>query len=78
MRTFLIVAQIVLAFAIIITVLVQPGKMDGFMNSISGTNETFFAKNKSKTKEAFLVKLTVLFSVLFAITLIIFNLKIFK
>lgn len=56
MHTFLIVAQIILAVIIIVSVLVQPGKMDGFMNPISGTNETFFAKNKSKTKEAFLCK----------------------
>lgn len=78
MHTFLIVAQIILAVIIIVSVLVQPGKMDGFMNPISGTNETFFAKNKSKTKEAFLARITVISSILFALVLILLNLKQFK
>lgn len=73
MKTALIVIQIISAIVIIISVLLQPSKMDGLNNMISGTTDTFFSRNKSKTKEAFLAKVTIVSSLVFAIVVIIQN-----
>jgi len=54
-------------------VLMQPSKADGLKGFITGGSETFFSKNKSRTKEALLVKLTVVTAILFAITTIALN-----
>ncbi|MCY6356853.1 preprotein translocase subunit SecG [Clostridium sp. ZS2-4] len=65
MHTFLVAAQIIISLILIITILKQPGKSDGF-NLVSSGAETFFSKNKTKTYEAVLAKTTVIMAVLFA------------
>lgn len=66
MHTFLVAAQIIVSLALIITILKQPGKSDGF-NLVSSGAETFFSKNKTKTYESVLAKSTVILAVLFAL-----------
>lgn len=66
MYKFLQIAQIIVSVALIITVLKQPGKADGF-NLISSTSETFYAKNKTRTYESFLSRLTVFLSIAFVV-----------
>lgn len=78
MHNVLVVLQVILCVVIIGVVLVQPGKMDGFTNFSAGATDTFFAKNKSKTHESFLKKVTVVSAVLFAIVTILMNLPAFK
>ncbi|MBU3203974.1 preprotein translocase subunit SecG [Clostridium algidicarnis] len=73
MRNFLVVLEFILALALMIVVLMQPSKADGLKGFITGGSETFFSKNKSRTKEALLVKLTVVTAVLFAITTLALN-----
>lgn len=67
MKTVLYVIQFIVVITLLILVLMQPSKADGLKGFMTGTQETFFNKNKSKTREARLVKLTVVFAVLFAI-----------
>jgi preprotein translocase subunit SecG len=55
-------------------VLLQPSKADGFKGFITGNSETFFSRNKSRTKEALLVKLTIGSAAAFAAILIAMNL----
>lgn len=78
MHNVLVVLQIILAIILLVVVLVQPGKMDGFTNFSVGTSDTFFAKNKSKTHEAFLKRVTVITAILFAIVTIMMSLSKFK
>ncbi|ABK61512.1 MULTISPECIES: preprotein translocase subunit SecG [Clostridium] len=66
MHTFLQIAEIVVGIAIIVVVLKQPAKADGF-NLISSGNETFYSKNKTKTYESVLAKTTVILAILFAL-----------
>ncbi len=66
MHTFLVAAQVIVSLVLIITILKQPGKSDGF-NLVSSGAETFFSKNKTKTYESVLAKSTVILAVLFAI-----------
>lgn len=65
MHTFLVAAQVIVSLVLIITILKQPGKSDGF-NLVSSGAETFFSKNKTKTYESVLAKTTVIMAVLFA------------
>lgn len=52
------VVLIVLSIAIVALVLLQEGNSKGLSGAIAGGAETFFGKNKSRTIEAKLVKLT--------------------
>ncbi|WP_294372492.1 preprotein translocase subunit SecG [uncultured Clostridium sp.] len=75
MQNILMVLEVLLGLGVIITVYMQPSKADALSGLIQGsTNDTFFSKNKSRTKEVVLVRLTILFSVLFAINTFLINL----
>ena len=52
------ILHIVVAVALIIIVLLQSGKSYGLSGSIAGGAETFFGKNKGRTIDAILSKLT--------------------
>ncbi|AJA48882.1 preprotein translocase, SecG subunit [Clostridium pasteurianum DSM 525 = ATCC 6013] len=75
MRNLLIVIQLISAVVIIVSILMQPSKMDGFANFVSGTTDTFFSRNKSKTRESMLARVTIVFSVIFALSVIAQNLS---
>ena len=75
MQNILMVLEVLLGLGVIITIYMQPSKADALSGLIQGaTNDTFFSKNKSRTKEVVLVRLTVLFSVLFAVNTFLINL----
>lgn len=52
------IVLIILAVAISALVLLQEGNSQGLSGTIAGGAETFFGKNKGRTMEAKLVKLT--------------------
>lgn len=75
MQNILLVLEVLLGIGVIIAVYMQPSKSDALSGLIQGsTNDTFFSKNKSRTKEAVLVRLTVMFMALFAINTVVLNL----
>ncbi|MDR3596293.1 preprotein translocase subunit SecG [Clostridium sp.] len=75
MQNIFMVIEVLLGIAIIVTIFMQPSKADALSGLIQGsTKDTFFAKNKSRTKEAILIRLTVIFSALFAVNTIVLNL----
>lgn len=52
----------------------QPSKSDALSGLVQGSkNETFYAKNKVRTKEVMLERLTVISMVLFAATTLVLN-----
>ena len=74
MKIALLIVELVLGLLTYIVILMQPSKSDALSGLIQGsTTESFYSKNKSRTKEARLERLTVLFSILFAINTIILN-----
>lgn len=74
MNTVLVVIEFILAFVMIALVLVQQSKSDGLKAFTgSGSGETFFSKNRMKTGEAFLSRLTAIVAVLFAVNTILMN-----
>ena len=75
MQNILLGFEVLLGLVVIITIYMQPSKSDALSGLIQGsTNDTFFSKNKSRTKEVVLVRLTVMFMALFAINTIVLNL----
>ena len=74
MKNILFVLEAVLGLIVVVSILMQKSKADALSGLIQGTkSETFFTKNKAKTKEAILVKITVVSSLLFAINTVVLN-----
>lgn len=75
MQTALLVLEVILGIIIIVSVLMQPSKSDALSGLIQGSNnDTFFSRNKSRTKEVMLERVTVVAMLLFAINTIVLNL----
>ncbi|MCI5727242.1 MAG: preprotein translocase subunit SecG [Clostridium sp.] len=67
MHTALLVLEIILSLVVIISALMQPSKSDALSGLIQGSsNETFFSKNKARTKEVILSRITVISMILLA------------
>ncbi len=54
-----IILSVIAAIFVIIVVIMQPGNSDG-IGAISGHSETFYGKNKSKTLESKMRRLTII------------------
>jgi preprotein translocase subunit SecG len=75
MQNILLVFEVILGLAVVLTIYMQPSKADALSGLIQGTTkDTFFSKNKSRTKEVVLIRLTVMFMALFAVNTILLNL----
>ncbi|NLK23738.1 MAG: preprotein translocase subunit SecG [Clostridiales bacterium] len=75
MRTALLVVEIIIGLVVIVSVLMQPSKSDALSGLIQGSNnDSFYSKNKSRTKEVVLERLTVISMILFAVVAIALNL----
>ncbi|MDP4147147.1 MAG: preprotein translocase subunit SecG [Bacillota bacterium] len=66
MHNVLIGAQILISVVVIVSILMQPSKMDGLTNMITGTGDTFYSKNKSRTRETILARITAVAALAFA------------
>ena len=64
MKTALIIALIVISIILAIIVMMQEGK-GGELTSLSGGGETYWSKNKGKSREARLMKVTIVLGILF-------------
>ncbi|MEQ8155583.1 MAG: preprotein translocase subunit SecG [Clostridiaceae bacterium] len=73
MKTALIILESILGLAVIVSVMLQPGKTDGLSGLIQGRSETFFSRNKGRTKEAMLAKVTIASMALFAVITVALN-----
>ncbi len=67
LKTVLIIVQIIVTLGLIISVLMQQGNSYGLSGSIAGGAETFFGKNKGRTLDGILKKLTKVMAVLFIV-----------
>lgn len=68
MKTFVVVLHILVSLTVMVSIFMQPAKVQGLSSAISGGAETFFGKNKARTYEAKLQRLTVISMILFVIT----------
>lgn len=74
MYIILVVFQVITSIVLIVAVLMQPSKTQGITGMIQGGSETFFAKNKTRTFEATMSRLTVISAALFALITLAINL----
>ena len=77
LKIVLTVLFIIVCVALVVLVLMQEGKSAG-LGTISGAAETYWGKNKGRSMEGLLVKLTKAMAVLFILLSVILNLRIFQ
>lgn len=73
MKTALIVVQIIVSLVLVLIVLLQEGKSAGLSGSIAGGAETFFGKNKGRSMDSILKKITAVAAVIFLITSVLLS-----
>ncbi len=61
----------------IIVVCLQEGKSAGLSSAISGGSETYWSKNKGRSKEGRLEKITIIVTVIFFVAAILLNVGLF-
>ncbi|PRR84574.1 preprotein translocase subunit SecG [Clostridium vincentii] len=68
MKNALLVIEVILGLSVIVSVLMQPSKSDALSGLVQGSSssDSFYSKNKSKTKEVMLARVTVVSMLLFA------------
>lgn len=64
---------LIASLAIIIAIILQPGRRSGINGVISGGADTFLSKNKARTFDAFLGRWTKYIAILFFILVIVAN-----
>jgi len=65
LKTTLIIVFLVISVILTIIVMMQEGKGGGLTSSISGSTETYWSKNKGRSKEAVLMKVTIVVGIIF-------------
>lgn len=76
LRIILTILYIIACIILVAVVLLQEGKAAG-LGAISGAAETYWGKNKGRSMEGKLVKITTILAVAFILFAIILNLKVF-
>ena len=76
-RVLLMGLFILVCIAITIVVLMQESKQTGLSGAISGAADTYWGKNKGRSMEGMLVKLTRIFVILFIVIAAVLNMSIF-
>ena len=76
LKTILTVVFIILSIVITVTILMQEGKSAG-LGAIAGAADTYWGKNKGRSMEGLLVKITKWLAACFILFAVILNLSIF-
>lgn len=74
LKNVLIVVQIIVSLVLTTVVLMQSGKEAGLSGSIAGGAETFFGKNKARTIDGMLSRLTTVLAILFIVISLVLSL----
>lgn len=77
LRVILTVLFIIVSVVLTVLVLMQEGKTQG-LGSIGVAAESYWGKNKSRSMEGMLVKITRVLAVLFLLLAVVLNLKVFN
>lgn len=74
MHNALLIVEVILGLIVIVTILMQPSKSDALSGLIQGSsNETFYSKNKARTKEVMLERATMITMILFVANTLALN-----
>lgn len=76
MKTTLIIVFLVISVILAIIVMMQEGKGGGLTSSISGGgSDTYWSKNKGKSKEAILKKVTIVLGIAYMVLALLLSSK---
>ena len=70
-RIILVVLIALLSLLMVVLVLMQPGGSSG-LEAVSGAQDTFFGKNKGKTTEGTLKRITVISAIIILVLTVVF------
>lgn len=73
LRIIITIIQVICAIGLVAIVMLQTGK-NGLSGALTGSTESFMAKNKSVGKEAMLAKLTKIIAAVFLVLTFVLNL----
>ena len=76
LRVVINIIFILVCVALIVLALMQEGKSAG-LGSISGAAETYWGRNKGRSMEGMLVKITKILAVFFMLLAVVLNLNVF-
>ena len=76
LRVVINIIFILVCVALTVLVLMQEGKTAG-LGSISGAAETYWGRNKGRSMEGMLVKITKILAVFFMLLAVVLNLNVF-
>ena len=77
LRVIVTVLYVLICVALVALVLFQESKTQGLSGTINGVAETYWGKNKGRSMEGSLVKITKVLAVLFIVLAAVLNLKVF-
>lgn len=77
LRMILMIVLIIISLIITVVILMQEGKSAG-LGSISGAADTYWGKNKGRSMEGLLVKLTRICVILFLLLAMVLNMGIWS
>ena len=77
LRIVLTVLFIIVCVLLVVVVLMQEGKQQG-LGSIGGASESYWGRNKGRSMEGFLPKITKLLAFLLLVLAAVLNLKMFS
>lgn len=77
LRTILTIVFIIVCVALVVLVLMQEGKSEG-LGSISGAAESYWGKNKGRSMEGRMVKITRVLVILFMLLAVALNLNVYN
>ncbi len=66
LKTIVTIAYIIICIALVIVVLMQEGKTSG-LGAVSGAADTYWTKNKGRSSEGVLIKITRVLAALFVV-----------
>lgn len=75
MKTALVICLIVISVILAIIIMMQEGKESGLTSTLSGGSDTYWSKNKGKSKEAILRKITAVLGVIYMILALLLSSK---
>ena len=76
LKTIITIVFILVCVALVVVVLMQEGKSAG-LGSISGAAETYWGKNKGRSMEGKMVKITTGLAIGFMLIAVVLNLNVF-
>ena len=74
-QTLIIIAFCLISVVLMIVVLMQEGKDSGLSGTLTGSADSYWAKNKGRSKDAVIKKVTVFLAILYFVLAILLRSK---